>query len=114
MLLFTRRLRQLEVQFISEDALVQGNIYSVTAEVDGDPSVYTINSLVEKTGNLKYFRQEWDISSMPDHIKRQGTSESKIVLAFPLNDSGPIVAEQQIFAFMPLHRTALRVWPECV
>ena len=110
MLLFTRRLRRLEIQFIS-DAVVEKNVYSIAAEIDGHSSVCAINSTLADTRKLNYFRQEYDVSDMPDHVKRQDTSESKIVLAFPFDENGPIIGEQHIFAFMPLHRTPFPVPP---
>lgn len=127
MLLFTRRLRQIQISLQPGPSIdgrdedtdegpyaetYEEKIYRVTAEAR-DPSelVSTINPQFANIGDRRYFRQERHISDMPYHKKRQNSKESKIVLAFPFNDNGPIIGEQHIFAFLPLRRIPLPVLP---
>jgi hypothetical protein len=113
MLLFTRRLKQIEICVVpntSSTAPAETRVFDVRADTGNGFSEYAINSQFrEKVDSSRYFRQEWDISNMPDHPKRQGTRETKMVLAFPFNDQGPIIAEQAMFAFLPLYRSPLPV-----
>jgi hypothetical protein len=51
-----------------------------------------------------------EVSGMHKHLSRPDVTKSQIKLAFPFNDSnGPLIDEQQIFAFMPLRTTSLPV-----
>ena len=116
MLLFTRRLRQIEISTPAPSlstAPAETRVYSVNVDVNDTFNEYTICSHSAEIKNLRYLREEWDIFDMPEHPKRQEIRESKIVLAFPFNDSGPVISEQQIFAFMPLYRTPLPVYCSC-
>lgn len=115
MLLFTRRLRQLEisVSMRPEAAPARSRLYRLAVEANNGIPEYNITSRLSETRRLRYLREEWIISDMPDHPKRRDIRESKIILAFPFDDEGPIVDEQKVFAFMPLYRTPLTVSPLC-
>lgn len=112
MLLFTRRLQELKISLGPSPA--EETLYTVTKDFDDAYSVWTLNSRSAENEHWAYFRQEWAVTDMPEHSKRKGIKESKIVLAFPFDDNktmGTIVREQQIFAFMPLYRSPLPVHP---
>jgi len=107
MLLFTRRLKEIQITFGDEQ--------------DGDPPVtnrYVLQShashfhTINKSphSNLKkYFVWKQKVDGMPAHEKRENIKTSEIILAFPYNDSGPIIESQKLFAFLPLHKTSLPV-----
>ena len=110
MLLFTRRLRQIEISVVpGATGPPQEDLYNITSSMFNGFPACTIHSRSSGKNNLGYFRQEWVVSDMPDHPKRQDSKDSEIVLAFPFNHNGPVIGEQQIFAFMPLYRTPLPV-----
>ena len=113
MLLFTRRLKELEIIVASESRLRSRTdtfnrvVYAVTKQSD----IYTIEQS-DNTCKLNYFCHVINVSDMPYHASRPGITESNVVVAFPFtSDMTPIVDNQKIFAFMPLHPTSLFVPP---
>jgi hypothetical protein len=116
MLLFTRRIREIQISLLphlSTNAPAEDNLYKVVAEDLGVFSVRKLNSQLEVIGNFRYFRQELDVLDMPHHSKRQKEQKSQIVLAFPFDENGPIVDEQQLFAFLPFKKIRLSVLALC-
>jgi hypothetical protein len=120
-LLFTHRLQEIEVTFREANIhrysnnprnTIQTWKYHMKLEED-DPQIYTITSTgAQSQSEVRYFRQELEVPDMPNHSSRIGITESKIVLAFPFDtDNHPIILEQNIFAFMPLHKTQFPVHP---
>lgn len=113
MLLFTRRLRKVQITFREEGR--SNNVVktmSCDVQIDKDsPHIYNINSTsAQSHTEVKYFRQELEVPEIPNSPSRLGVTESKIVLAFPFDsDNLPILREQNIFAFMPLHQTRFQV-----
>jgi hypothetical protein len=114
MLLFTRRLKQIEILLRPEDhvdykGVVKSNVYRITL-YDVFPGVYAIqrNASAElKTCDLLH---EMHVRNMPKHLSGPDVTESHIVLAFPFNElDGPVIDNQQMFAFMPVHETSLQV-----
>ena len=76
---------------------------------DAFPYVHAIQG-AESKKLVKYFVNKMQVHNMPEHSSRPGVRESRIVLAFPFNDTnGPIIDNQHIFAFMPLRKTSLSV-----
>jgi hypothetical protein len=121
MLLFTRRLRKIEITFreagrrTNTENVVKTMAYDV--HIDEDCSqMYTITSTATQSHTeVRYFRQELEIPNMPNTPSRLGVTESKMVVAFPFDtDNHPILREQKIFAFMPLHQTTFHVHPATV
>jgi hypothetical protein len=125
MLLFTRRLREIEITFREAERrrethswlnnpenVVERISYNVKIE-EACSQIYTITSAsVHSQTEVRYFRQEFEVPNMPNHPSRLGMTESKIILAFPFNaENHPIIGEQNIFAFMPLRKTRFPVCP---
>lgn len=111
MLLFTRRLKELEIYLEDSPLPRVASSDSIRFHVRTHVEPYGIVTLESSiSGSRMYFVHEYIITNMPDHPKRQSDDrKSKIILAFPCNDSGPIIEQQDIFAFLPLHRTPLPV-----
>jgi hypothetical protein len=107
MLLFTRRLRKIKISLERQTA----SEYSVDTPNPKFPQVQAIRGGIPKQ-IPHYFIHKMQVPDMPDHAHRTGIRESSILLAFPFTEKdGPIIANQHIFAFMPLRETALPVNP---
>lgn len=112
MLLFTRRLRKINISFESQFRnKFEPTEYCVYTPNPEFPCVHAIRG-----GNSEqatnYFVHKMQVDDMPDHSSRPGVRESGIVLAFPFTETeGPMIADQHIFAFMPLRETSLPVNP---
>ena len=124
MLLFTRRLREIEITFgevqRSNDTSAHSNNRVNTSEMitynvkmeEGCSQIYAITSATMQSQTaVRYFRQELEVPDMPNHPHRLDVTETKIILAFPFTtDHVPIIGEQNIFAFMPLRKTSFPVF----
>ena len=110
MLLFTRRLKELEIwcqDDIDGDTNMNESVkYRVCSPNSILPFVVLENSIL---GDTLYFIRHHRVDRMPTNPKRAGTPE--IVLAFPYDSvlREPILKPQNIFAFLPLHLTAFPV-----
>ena len=110
MLLFTSRLRQIEISVRQSSSIVETSRYRVALQNNSYPFVYGIQHNDTTEDTKKYLVHNMLVSGMPDHSARQGVSNSQIALAFPFTEStGPVSKGQNIFAFMPLRRSSLHV-----
>jgi hypothetical protein len=107
MLLFMRRLRHLSV---THAGVLLSHSYTV---IDGIASIST-SSRAHSTADTnvrgqKYYRcQQW-WKYMPAHAKRKNDcTETVLAFPFPCSD-GSIPLNRNIFAFLPMHRTAFSV-----
>jgi hypothetical protein len=109
MLLFTRRLKKINITLEHHDGKRETTVYSVDTPNPEFPHVHAIRSGKTKQ-STNYFVHKMLVNDMPEDANRQGVLQSGIALAFPFNEtSGPIIADQHIFAFMPLRETSLPV-----
>jgi hypothetical protein len=46
---------------------------------------------------------------MPPETKRPRVKEREIILAFPYRDDGPVIEEQQTFAYLPIKDFGFKV-----
>lgn len=112
MLLFTRRLKELEISCeddIDGDTNMTDSVrYRVWKEDADSPFSILENSV---SGNTLYFVQRHRVEGMPFNPKRANVGTSEIVLAFPYDRFmiEPIIKPQDMFAFLPLHVTPLPV-----
>jgi len=112
MLLFTRRLRKINISLERQvRRKFKSTEYCVYTPNPEFPCVHAIRGGKSKQAT-NYFVHKAEVHDMPDHSSRPGVRESGIVLAFPFTEAdGPIIADQHIFAFMPLRETSLHVTP---
>lgn len=113
MLLFTRRLTHLEITFPLVGPRGAGKsetrVHQLAIPNQSTPAVRTIHCNRTRQ-KMWYIVHESLVSDMPVHPSRTDVTESRIVLAFPFDPSdGPIIQDQQIFAFLPLRKTPLKV-----
>ena len=110
MLLFTHRLKELEIwcqDDIDGDINMNDSVkYHVFNPNSISPFVVLENSIL---GDTLYFIYHHRVETMPANPKRGETTE--IVLAFPYDSvlREPIIKPQNMFAFLPLHVTAFPV-----
>lgn len=112
MLLFTRRLTYLEISFPqigATGATTEPLVHQLAVPNPSTPAVRSIDC--NHTGRkLWYMVHESLVSNMPVHSSRPNVTQARIMLAFPFHpSSGPIIQDQQIFAFLPLRKTPLKV-----
>ena len=107
MLLFTRRLRKIDISLEQHlRSKTETRVYCVNMPNDEFPCVYAIQG--KKSAN--YFVHKIYVHDMPEHQSRPSVRKSRIVLAFPFNEThDPIIVDQYIFIFMPLRVTSLPV-----
>jgi hypothetical protein len=110
MLLFTRRLRKIDISLNSNvPKNPERRIYSVTIPNNQFSTVYAIQGAKSKETS-QYLVHKVEVYDMPDHSSRPNVRSSTVILAFPFDDTvGPIIDKQHIFAFMPLREISLPV-----
>jgi len=101
-LLFTRRLRHIEV-FLGDEQLLS----HVHSTEDGSVDII-LTEQRNCTKETRYVRHAGTYEKLPHHEKRKG-GVSEIVLAFPFDADGPIINDQSVFAFLPLQRKIFSV-----
>jgi hypothetical protein len=112
MLLFTRRLTHLAITFpgIGPMAKSETITHQLSVPNQSTPTIRAIDCGCTRKKML-YVVHESLVSNMPVHLSRPDVTESRIMLAFPFDPSkGPVIQDQQIFAFLPLRKTPLKVW----
>lgn len=106
MLLFLRRLRRLEVNFRNKRILAhECNKSAMVAFIATD----------EPSGRSfkKYHLSNEDWTNLPKNEKRR-SQQTRTTLAFPFSNSGPVIAHQKLYAFLPLQHTCFFVSPPYV
>lgn len=118
MLLFTRRLRQLEVDIslegddCDEDDCCQAVEHSNTYQLQRSTSHGVEICTILGAGSTKYFLCRHEVNDIPSHSSRPGVSTAEIVIAFPFDEKkGPIVHQQHVFAYLPLRISPFPVPP---
>lgn len=109
MLLFTRRLKRINITLTNHAGKGETTVYSVDTPNPEFPHVHSIRRGTTQQ-STNYFVHKMLVNGMPEDPNRPGIQQSGISLAFPFNEtSGPIIGNQQIFSFMPLRETSLPV-----
>ena len=110
MLLFTRRLKNLELLLEPDGG--SGKIKSQPIQfrvINGGAADHFVTLKNSVSGDRRYLLSSVEIPMMPAHPKRPNQTKSRMVLAFPVKPDGHLIEEQDIFAYLPLHRTAFPV-----
>jgi hypothetical protein len=99
MLVFLRQLRriQISIQFGSTTER------ELTRPSDTQGPMGQIVTLRQGTEVLRYIVMTHNVTGMPTEEKRQGHTESPLLLAFPVNgNNDPVLRPQQLYAFLPV------------
>lgn len=70
-------------------------------------SLLRTTSSLSTSKDFAVIRQE--VGGLPHDEKRAGISKSEIILAFPVKDSKPLIAGQNVYAFLPVKSYGLSV-----
>lgn len=113
LLLFLRRLRTIDLEVIQDDnACSSGSTKLTISRIDEPDNIvgleYHENGVCTSSSRYIVFKQI--IPTFLHEDKRQGVTESEIVLAFPVMVSGePEVSSQFVHAFLPVAKYGLPV-----
>jgi hypothetical protein len=98
-LMFLRRLRKINVSILEQNKVVSSTTLTRTDKYDHDESTI---QLQHNTEFLHYKVTKHHVNNLPSVAQRNGVSQSDVLLAFPMKDNEPELAEQQVFAFLPI------------
>jgi hypothetical protein len=73
-------------------------------ENEDSPSLGPCLVLYQDNEKMIYTTVKRRVKCLPYEEKRPGISESDVVLAFPIKDEVPVIADQQVFAHLPLRQ----------
>ena len=120
LLLFLRKIRRIEVFFYEQDQQTSATIFSMEDTRNANRVVLERTSATGPTSNGAVRRRQ--VYHVTKHVaKKLARNEnrslslaeedsSEIVLAFPLTDeSVPIIAPQEVFAFLPVRQMGFNV-----
>lgn len=103
MLLFLRKLQTVRIM-VDGDQASGGAVEHVYHRSDGEWNGFPVRNLEQDGGATKsYVLQSHLLHDLPAEPRREGRSSSEVALAFPIQDGEPVVAPQQVFAFLPIH-----------
>jgi len=109
-LLFLRQLRSLEFHVLTSNRCkpLEVKIQRIDRKAGVVSLVRHENGIIKFSQNfmlLKHFTPTYQQEEL-----RKESNESEVVLAFPVDDEGePVIAEQEVHAFMPLRRHGFNV-----
>ncbi|KAF2680362.1 hypothetical protein K458DRAFT_94472 [Lentithecium fluviatile CBS 122367] len=112
---FLQRLSRLEIHVIEADSMVRKTVIAKFPGIFGaSPSIQRTfeQSGAEASRKLeesKYHVFSYTVDSMPEHERREGRSQAKIDLAFPVTSDGqPKLSDvgQHAFAYLPVQRVS--------
>jgi hypothetical protein len=99
-LIFLRRLRTIVVTIVGSDSQSTTKTLKRTeARIDGLEAIH----LSQNDNVMSYIITRHLAKTLPREPKREGASESELLLAFPVTKNhGPSIDPQQVFAFLPI------------
>lgn len=111
LLLFLRRLRAMDVQ-VTKGVSAADAVQITVSRVDEPGDIIRLechqNGECISTSRYLVFKQM--VPTDPDEAKRQGITESEIILAFPVSADGkPEIGNQYVHAFLPVAKYGLPV-----
>lgn len=113
LLLFLKKLKRISIQVSLPSYPAVHHSFSLST------TLFTQRTILQKTCHLtniittqRFWIARKVATDMPADRARKGVSEAEVVLAFPLDENeGPLIAEQQTFAFLPLRKAGYKVSP---
>jgi hypothetical protein len=108
LLLFLKKLKTFSVKISIPGHPEVDNVYSLSSSKNGVKIHKTLANLDSTVQSYWITRQR--AKHMPDDSARKNINEAEIILAFPLDpDETPVVADQLVFAFLPLRKAGYKV-----
>jgi hypothetical protein len=102
LLLFLQNLRTIKINIADCDGGVRTCVFSrANTQCNGDEMI----NLTQDKVTMSYLIRRYMVTSLPSKERRRsGVKSSETVLAFPIDQNKePIIAPQQVFAFLPIH-----------
>jgi len=101
LLLFLQNLRTIKINIADGDRGVRTCIFSrANTQCNGDEMI----NLTQDKVTTSYLIRRYIVTSLPPEERRSGVKSSETVLAFPIDQNNePIIAPQQVFAFLPIY-----------
>ena len=101
LLLFLQNLRTIKINIAGGDRGACTRIFSrASAQCNGDEMI----NLTRDKVTTSYLIHRYMVTSLPPEERRSRVKSSETVLAFPIGQNKePIIAPQQVFAFLPIH-----------
>ncbi|KAF8849378.1 hypothetical protein BDZ45DRAFT_237480 [Acephala macrosclerotiorum] len=101
LLLFLQKLGTIKINIADGDQGVRTCVFSrANTQFSGDEMV----NLTQDKVTTSYLIHRYMMTSLPVEERRGGVNSSEIVLAFPIDrNKEPIIAPQQVFAFLPIY-----------
>lgn len=109
LLIFLRKLKQVNVMNYGKF----GQLWKMNLGRNDVPSLLEGASRVElyqDTSSSQFEVIRFPVGNMPNDPKRQGCTDSEILLAFPIDlDGRPSIAAQKVYAFLPIRDHGFKV-----
>jgi hypothetical protein len=106
-LAFLRKLRHISIS-------IDNSRRTLRRENEQSPTLGPCLVLYQNDEKRTYVTVRRRVEGLPREEKRPGISESEVVLAFPIKDDVPIIANQQVFAHLPLREYGFQAREESV
>lgn len=108
LLLFLKKLKMFGVKISLPGHPEVDNVYSLSSSENGVRIHKTLANLDSTVQGYWITRQR--VKHMPNDRARKNINEAEVILAFPIDpDESPVLADQLVFAFLPLRKAGYKV-----
>jgi len=110
LLIFLRRLRTIVVTIVGpNEQITTKELTRTEGLIEGQEAIH----LSQDNTQMSYIVMRHRARNLPAEQKREGVSESEILLAFPVDENNqPKLDSQQVFAFLPIRDYGFKVSSE--
>jgi hypothetical protein len=107
LLIFLRRLRTIVVTIVGpNDQISTKKLTRTEGRIEGREAIH----LSQDNRQMNYIAMRHRARNLPSEQKREGVSESELLLAFPVDENNePKLDPQQVFAFLPIRDYGFKV-----
>jgi hypothetical protein len=107
LLIFLRRLRKIVVTIVwANDQISTKKLTRTEERIEGKEAIH----LSQDGTQMKYTVMRHRARNLPSEQKREGVSESELLLAFPVDENNELKLDlQQVFAFLPIRDYGFKV-----
>ncbi|KAK3352231.1 hypothetical protein B0T25DRAFT_500124 [Lasiosphaeria hispida] len=103
MLLFLQKLQTIRVVMEGGGQAPGGVGEHTYHRTNGEWNGFPVRNLTQSDGTKSYVLQKHTLEDLPAKPRREGASSTEVVLAFPIQNDEPVLAPQQVFAYLPIH-----------
>ncbi|KAF4446282.1 hypothetical protein FALBO_17093 [Fusarium albosuccineum] len=110
LLIFLRKLRRLTIETNYTNTTYHVQTDTSDATLGDTATIYSTNGDENLTLDKKYAVIRFNASRMPSDTRREGITRSKVILAFPIDESkSPKMGRHKAFAFLPIDDFGFKV-----